>query len=311
MRQKDYYKILGVARSATQEEIQRAYRQLARKHHPDIAKTPGAEERFKEINEAYEVLKDPKKRSLYDKYGRAWKEHAAAAPRSRTRRASRSTSARSSRGARTEGSGFTDLFGALFDQLFGRKASAAARRRRPRRVRGKDRESTLQLGVAQAFAGGLHEVEIPDAESGRTARFRVRVPARVRHGQRLRLAGQGFPGRNGGPPGDLLLKIEITPDQHFRLEGDDVHTTLAVTPWDAALGTTATLPTLDGEVRLKVPPGSSSGRQFRVPQKGYPREDGSRGDLYATIQIVVPEELSARQRELLEQLRATSSLRTR
>lgn len=339
MSYKDYYQLLGVDRSASQEDIQRAYRRLARKYHPDVAKEPNAEERFKEINEAYQVLKDPEKRALYDKYGSAWKAISEGrAPPPGADQASFDFREFFSRRAGAEGfEGFSASFdfddlGSMFEQFFGGLYEGFDRRRRgvgsatnssplyddlfgsrsqgargPKR--GKDVESVLQLTVSEAFTGGPREIAISNAATGATERLTVKIPPGVRPGQRIRLAGKGNPGRDGGPPGDLFLKVEVTPDHRFRLEGDDVYTTLAVTPWDAALGATVTLPTLDGEVRVKVPPGSSSGRKIRLGQRGYPRKDGGRGDLYATVQIMVPEQLTPRERELFEQLRAASSFR--
>lgn len=308
MSYKNYYEVLGVSRDATQDDIQKAYRKLARKHHPDVNKAADAEERFKELNEAYDVLKDPEKRRLYDKYGAAWKAI------SEGRQPPPGTE-----NVRFDFAGFDGFsgasfdpanLGAIFEQFFAGEMPGSTRRRARAPRRGEDHESVLRLGVREAFAGGAREIGIADPETGQVQRLTVRIPPGVRTGQRIRLAGKGAPGR-GGPPGDLYLRVEVVADDRFRIEGDDLYTTLPVTPWEAALGTTVTLQTLDGEVRLKVPPGTSSGRNIRLRDKGYPTKEGGRGDLYATLQIVVPEHLSAKEKHLFEQLQQVSSFRAR
>jgi curved DNA-binding protein len=315
---KDYYQVLGVERSASQDEIQKAYKKLARKYHPDVSKEPNAEDRFKQINEANDVLKDPEKRKLYDKYGGAWKAISEGRqPPPGTENVRFDFRDFGFDGA--QGIDPNDL-GSIFEQFFGGQVDLGgggfggmrgARRGRPRGPRrGDDRESILELGVRDAFAGGTRDLALRDPETGDVSRITVKIPAGVRNGQRIRLAGKGGQGGpGGGESGDLFLDVHVVPDHRFRLEGDDVYTTLPVTPWDAALGTSATLPTLDGEVRLKVPPGSSSGRSIRLKEKGYPRRDGSRGDLYATVQIRVPEQLSSKERELFEKLRESSGFK--
>lgn len=317
MSYKDYYEMLGVPRTASQDELQKAYKKLARKHHPDVNKEPGAEDRFKSMNEAYDVLKDPEKRKLYDKYGAAWKAI------SEGRQPPPGTGGEQVRfdfrdfdfgGAGGPQSIDPNDLGSIFEQFFGGQVDGGRPGRRRARAprRGEDRESVLEIGVADAFSGGPRDLGIRDPETGQTTRLTVRIPGGVRSGQRIRLAGKGGPGGAGAPPGDLYLVVKVVSDGRFRLEGDDLYTNLPITPWEAALGTTAALPTLDGEVRLKVPPGSSSGRNIRLRGKGYPREqNGDRGDLYATLQIVVPESLSARERELFEQLQEASAFRAR
>lgn len=321
MSYKDYYEALGVARAASQEELQKAYKKLARKYHPDVNKEAGAEDRFKSINEAYDVLKDPEKRRLYDKYGAAWKAI------SEGRQPPPGTDqvpfdfqgfgfdGFGGGGAGPGGIDPNDL-SSIFEQFFGGQVEGmpgarGARRRARGPRRGGDRESVLEIGASDAFQGGSRDLAIRDPDTGQTARLTVRIPGGVRTGQRIRLAGKGGAGAAGGPPGDLFLEVKVVPDARFRLEGDDVYTTLPITPWEAALGTTASLATLDGEVRIKVPAGSSSGRNIRLRGKGYPTKDGGRGDLYATVQIVVPESLSDRERELFEQLQQASSFHAR
>jgi curved DNA-binding protein len=312
---KDYYEVLGVARGTSQDELQKAYRTLARKHHPDVSKEKGAEDRFKSINEAYDVLKDPEKRKLYDKYGPAWK----AISEGRQPPPGTEQVRFDFRDFGFDGAGAPQSFdpndlGSIFEQFFGGQVEGMrpGRRRARGPRRGEDRESILEIGVSDAFTGGARDLGIRDPETGQTSRLTVRIPGGVRTGQRIRLAGKGGPGGAGGAPGDLYLVVRVVPDARFRLDGDDVHAALPVTPWEAALGATVPFATLDGEVRLKVPAGSSSGRSIRLRGKGYPTEkDGERGDLYATVQIMVPETLSTRERELFEQLQEASSFRAR
>ena len=311
MSYKDYYEALGVTRSATQEELQKAYKKLARQYHPDVNKEPGAEDRFKSINEAYDVLKDPEKRSLYDKYGPAWKaisEGRQPPPGTENVRFDFGDLG----GFGAQGIDPNDL-GSIFEQFFGGQVEGmrGGRRRARGPRRGDDRESVLEIGVSEAFAGGARDLGIRDPETGQTQRLTVRIPGGVRSGQRIRLAGKGGQGSPGAPPGDLFLEVKVVADARYRLEGEDLYVGLPITPWEAALGATVPLATLDGEVRLKVPPGTSSGRNIRLREKGYPGKDGTRGDLYATVQIVVPESLSDREKELFEELQKESSFRAR
>jgi curved DNA-binding protein len=305
---KDYYAILGVEKSATQEEIQRAYRKLARKYHPDVNKSPGAEEKFKELGEAYEVLKDPEKRGKYDRYGTAWKaaQQGGGAPPPGYEDVWFDLG-----GTPEGGGGFSD-FSAFFEQLFGagRRRGAGHRESDPRTsgwqwewaARGEDQEARLALTLEEAARGGQRELSFTDPATGQTKTYMVNIPRGIRSGQRIRLAGQGGKGASGAPTGDLYLHVSILPHSLFRLDGKDLHTTLSVAPWEAALGAEVTLSTLEGAVHVKVPPGSSSGRKIRLRGKGFPDPKGVAGDLYAEIRIVVPEQLSTRERQLFEAL---------
>jgi curved DNA-binding protein len=303
---KDYYDVLGVARTATDDEIRQAYRKLARKYHPDVNKDPSATDRFKDINEANDVLKDEKKRRLYDEYGESWK--AAAEGRVPERDAGHAGQDFRAAGFDVQDEG--DL-GSIFEQIFGGRRRAGG----PGGVGGPgvggaggagfrwadpgiDQEASIELGVDEAFKGGERTLSLLDHGTGQERQYKVRIPPGVRAGQRIRLAGQGVRGADGA--GDLYLRVQLHPSADFRLEENDVHTALAVAPWEAALGATATLRTLDGTVRVKVPAGSSSGRKIRLKNKGYPAADGTRGDLYAEVRIVVPAELGTEERELLE-----------
>jgi curved DNA-binding protein len=298
---KDYYRVLGVERTAPDAEIKRAYRKLARQYHPDVSREADAEQRFKDVNEAHEVLKDAQKRALYDRYGEAWKAAAEghAPPPG-------SEHVREDFGATGFNSGdFADV-GSVFEAFFGGPFRAG---RSGWGESGADREATIELDLGSALKGGEHSLELLDPGSSEQKQYTVRIPPGVRPGQRIRLAGQGARGTRGA--GDLYLHVQLKPSASFRLEGSDVYTSLSVAPWEAALGATVPLRTLDGSVRVKVPPGSSSGRKIRLKGKGYPAADGGRGDLYAEVRIEVPPELSPEERQLLERWAEITSFRAR
>lgn len=325
MSYKDYYEVLGVSRSASKDDVQSAFRKLARKYHPDVSKEPKAEDRFKEVNEAYEVLKDDDKRRLYDKYGQAWKAVSEGRQPPPGMDDVRFDFGRGPFGA--QGGSFDpgDL-GSIFEQFFAQQQAGAqggggfggfvggqpgvGGRARRGPSRGADIEASLELGVADAFRGGPRELSLRD-EQGQVQKLTVKVPAGVRSGQKIRLKEKGQRGPMGGPAGDLLLEVKLVPDDVFRVEGEALHTTVSIAPWEAALGASVEVPTLEGEVRLKVPAGSSSGRQIRLRGKGYPRADGERGDLFVVVQIRVPSELSEREKELFEELAAVSTFKAR
>ncbi len=291
---KDYYRVLGVGRDASAQDLQRAYRKLARKDHPDVSKEPNAEARFKEVQEAYEVLKDPKKRQLFDKYGPQWK--AISEGRAPPRGAPNPADVSFDFGPFGFGSNVDDLR-SIFEQVFAQQQGRAGGRARGRPgARPADQETPLELSVADAFAGGSREIHFTDTMTGERRRLSVQVPPRVRDGQHIRLAGQGAGGS------DLYLTVKIGSDDRFRLEGDDVHTTLRISPPEAVLGASAELVTLEGRVKVKVPPGSSSGRQIRLRERGYPSKSGGRGDLYAESQVVVPPEPTDDERALYAKL---------
>ncbi len=321
---KDYYQTLGVERGASQEEIQKAYRKLARKYHPDVSKEENAEDRFKEISEAYEVLKDSEKRQKYDQFGSAWKQ---ARQTGRTppgfegfRFDFGGPGGGPSGGFRFEGdpsafsgmggSGFSDFFEALFGGQRGARGPAGRGGfgGAGRGIgRGADHEASIALALEEAARGGKREIGLSDPATGGTKNLAVNIPPGVKPGSKIRLQGQGSPGPGGGPAGDLYLKVEVLPHPELRLDGHDLHATVPVTPWDAALGGRAEVPTLDGPLTIKVPAGSSSGRRIRLKGKGFPRRKGEAGDLFAELRILVPESLSDEERELFEKLAATSS----
>jgi curved DNA-binding protein len=323
---KDYYATLGVDKSASKDEVQRAYRKLARKYHPDINKEPEAEARFKDIGEAYEVLKDPDKRTKYDRYGTAWKQ-AQARPGGGAPSGFEEffvDFGGGQGGVRFESGGMGGMggegFSSFFDMLFGGGRSGGAGGRPgagggPRAAqwshRGSDQELEVQISLAEAARGGKREIVATDPESGERKSFTVKIPQGVRSGQRIRLAGKGGAGSGGGPAGDLYLRLRVTPDPRFRLDKRDLHTTLPVAPWEAALGGEATLDTLDGPVRVKIPRGSSSGRKIRLKGKGFPSRNSDAGDLYAEISVAVPTELNDEEEKLYRELAEASSFRPR
>jgi len=293
---RDYYELLGVARDAEPEEIRRAYRKLARRYHPDVNKDDGAEERFKEVSEAYDVLSDPDKRARYDRLGANWRQ---APPPGADDFGGFGGFGGAGGGygdVRVEfGDGdFEDLFGTFFGGRAGRRSGFAAR--------GADHEAVLELSLEEAARGGQRTVQLGDGRS-----YEVNVPAGVRDGQRIRLAGEGGQGAGGGPSGDLFLRVRLRPHPRFRLDGRDLHVTVPVAPWEAALGAVVEVPTLDGSAKVKVPAGSSSGRRLRLRGQGFPGPRGGHGDLYATVQVMVPRHLTDRERELFEQLAAASN----
>jgi curved DNA-binding protein len=290
-----------VPRGASEDEIRSAYRKLARTYHPDVNKEPGAEDRFKEVSEAYEVLRDPEKRKKYDRLGANWK-------------AGEDVSGAEGFGGGGGGfgpgrGGFGDAgaqfgngngFSDFFESFFGGRG--------PRRggfvgfsIRGGDHEATLEVSLEEAARGGHRKVSLGDGRD-----YEVDIPAGVRDGQRIRLAGEGGQGAGGGPAGDLFLRVRVKPHRRFRVEGRDLFVDLPVAPWEAALGATVSVPTLDGSVKLKIPPGSSSGRKLRLKGEGMPGSGGQKGDLFATVQIAVPKKLDKRERKLFEELAEAS-----
>jgi curved DNA-binding protein len=286
----DYYEVLGVPRDADQDTIRRSYRKLARKYHPDLNSDSDAEERFKELGEAYEVLSDADKRERYDRLGAGWREAEREAP---------DESFEDFFAHQGFGDGTHVEFGDdLFEALFGARAGRA---RGP--LRGHDREALLELSLKDALAGGRRRLTLDGRE------VNVNFPAGVRDGQLIRLAGQGGEGRDGGPPGDLFLRVALKPHPRFRRRGDDnLDVELPITPSEAALGATVAVETPTGTARVRVPAGSSSGRRLRLRGRGLPKRGGGSGDLHAVVKIVVPKELSDRERELYEQLAESSSL---
>jgi curved DNA-binding protein len=287
----DYYEALGVPRDASTEEIQRAYRRLAREYHPDVNSDPGAEDRFKEIGEAYQVLSDPATRARYDRFGpdfRQIPEDVAAQWATAGRQSG--PSARTVHFGDEVGFDFDDLFGGLFGAGAGRMPGA-------------DQEAELVLTVEEAYRGGQRRVSV----AGRGGRdYDVTIPPGVTDGRRIRLPGEGGRGR-GGPAGDLYLRVRIAPHSRYRLENRDIHVVLPLSPWEAVVGASVPVTTPGGEVKVRVPPGTSSGRRLRLHGEGMPDPGGRPGDLYAEVRIMVPPRPSHRERQLFEELAAVSN----
>jgi curved DNA-binding protein len=304
MRYKDYYQVMGVPRTASQDEIKRAYRKLARKYHPDVSKEKDAEERFKELQEANEVLKDPEKRAAYDQLGPDWRPGQDFRPPPDWGKGFEF-----SQGAPDQGPGeYSDFFSELFGSRspFG-SAPGAGRARRGFAAAGQDHVARIEIDLEDAFRGGTRTIELrtpeltPDGHVMVKPRtLRISVPAGVTEGQQIRLAGQGSPGLGGGPPGDLLLEVNIRPHPRYRLEGRDVTLTLPVAPWEAALGETVSVPTLGGPVEMKLPAGARAGQTLRLRGRGLPGQPP--GDQLVMLKIVLPPD-TPRSRQLFEQMK--------
>lgn len=331
---KDYYEILGVPRGASGEEIKKAFRKLARQYHPDVAKDKKrAEERFKEINEAHEVLGNPETRRRYDELGANWKQGAEFQPppgwRPRAARGSGPGDAESFE-FHFGGTGFSEFF----EQFFGRgshfegfegfpggggrgaRRGAAAFDPSQFAQRGRDAEGAILVTLEEAMRGSVRPVTVnranPRTGESETHTFRVRIPAGVQEGQLIRLAGQGEEGAGGAGPGDLYLHVRLAAHPDFRVQGADLYHDLELAPWEAVLGGTVSVPTLDGRVTVRIPAGTQTGQQLRVRGQGLPKGLGrARGDLYAVAAVQVPTGCNDRERALWEQLARESSFKPR
>lgn len=286
MKFKDYYAVLGVERSATEDEIKRAYRKLARKFHPDVSKESDAEARFKEVGEAYKVLKDPETRAAYDRVGNQWKPGQEFQPPP-------DWDAGFEFSGRDAGPGNGAEFSDFFESLFGQRAGRAQTHHHGMHARGQDHHAKVLIDLQDAYRGAQRSISLQmpglDHEGRLTMQQRtlnVNIPKGVREGQHLRLAGQGAQGMGEGPAGDLYLEIAFNPHPYFRADGRDIYFDLPVTPWEAALGASVAIPTLDGPVNLSIPPGSTAGRKMRLKGKGIPGNPP--GDLYAVLAIALP-----------------------
>lgn len=305
---KDYYAVLGVSESASAEEIKKAYRKLARKYHPDVSKEEDADTKFKDVGEAYEVLKDPEKREEYDqlrKYGARADGSFEPPPGWQS-------------GSGFGGGGYTEAdarqFSDFFEEIFGggRRGGfsggfGGGGFHQNMKMRGEDVHARIALFLEEAFHGcekqvsfAVHEADEHGRVIPRQKTLKVKIPAGMREGQHIRLKGQGSPGVGGAEPGDLFIEVEFAPHPHFSVEGRDVMVTVPIAPWEAALGATVTVPTVGSKVNVKVPKGSTSGRKLRLKGKGFPGKHP--GDQIVILQITMPENHSAEAEKLYEQL---------
>lgn len=324
MEYKNYYEILGVEKNASADEIRKAYRRLARKYHPDVnPDDESAEERFKDVNEAYEVLSDQEKRAKYDRFGSQWRQYERAGGRAedfdwsqwRTQPGGPGGSYRTVTPEEFEqmfggAGGFSDFF----ETLFGGRAPSGAgsasgfsgdpfrqTRTRARPRAGRDVEHEIEVTLEDAFHGTTRNIQY---ENGRT--IQARIPRGVRTGSRIRLSGQGQPGASGGAAGDLYLVVRVLPHDHFRRDGDDLHVTVPVDLYTMLMGGSTTVSSIDRNVRLTIPPETENGRVFRLAGLGMPnlQDPNQRGDLYASVQVDLPKNLSDDEKDLLLQLQA-------
>lgn len=331
----DYYATLGIARSATAEEVQRAYRTLARKFHPDVNKDPAADAKFKEVGEAYEVLKDPEKRKLYDQLGHNWKNGQDFRPppgwkppggRARARSGPRSAS-----GPAVDfdfsgfggpggpgGASFSDFFNSIFGggSPFGAGGGGGFAHEgfTQQHAAPRNEEVRLELPLEDAVRGATRRLTISStARDGRPTErtIDVKIPPATPDAALIRLAGQGQPHPATGAPTDLLLRIALQPSERFAIDGDNLTTVAPVAPWEAALGAKIDIPTLDGHVTLTIPPGTSSGQRLRVRGKGLPRRNHPAGDLIVEVRIAVPKHLTEAEKNLYKQLAESSNFRPR
>ncbi len=299
---KDYYQTLGVPRDASTSDIKKAFRKLARVHHPDVAKDKkSAEAKFKEINEANEVLSDPEKRKKYDLLGANWQD----------RQPSRGPSSGPDMGQQFNfgGTGFSDFFEQYFS---GASRHAAEERGR----KGGDIEGDILVTLEEIMHGAVRPISLQttDPRTGKTTShtFQVRIPLGVTDGKRIRVPDQGAPGSGGAPAGDLYLRVRHAAHPDFHTEGHDLYFDLDVAPWEAVLGAELSVPTLDGPIKLRIPAGSENGQQLRVRSRGLPKgKTGERGDFYATLIVHLPDKVTAEERTLWEKLRAVSSFNPR
>ena len=307
---RDYYETLGLSKTASDEEIRSAFRKLARKYHPDVAKDKkAAEEKFKQINEAYEVLSDPEKRKKYDQLGENWNQPGGFQPPPEwgargPGEAFRQYQWGGDGGIEFEfgGTGFSDFFEAFFGGGRGRSAFGGFGGRAATTERGSDVEADLLVTLEEALHGSTRTVSLRRAGSNKVETYQVKIPRGVHEGQRIRLAGQGEAGARGGQSGDLFLRVRLAKHPDFSVQGSDLIHEAKIAPWQAVLGTELKVPTLEGNVRLKIPPGTQGGQRFRLRGRGLPGISGQRGDLYVEAQIQVPKKITERERQIWSEL---------
>lgn len=310
MEYKDYYDIMGVKKDATQDEIKRAYRKLARKYHPDVSTEKEAEKKFKEVGEAYEVMKDPEKRKAYDQLGSQWQAGQEFHPPPGW-----DAGFESSQGGGPDLGGFSDFFESLYGRGF-RSAGGRASSGRGFQMRGEDHHATVMVELEDSYKGATRSITLQMPEPDPSGRFttrprtlKVRIPKGIRRGQQIRLAGQGGAGHGGADSGDLYLEVDFRLPGHYRVEGADVYLDLPLAPWEAALGATVKVPTPAGVVDLKIPAGSQAGKKLRLKGRGIPARQA--GDLYVVLQIVIPKVENENQRKAFEDMQKEFSFRPR
>jgi curved DNA-binding protein len=306
---RDYYETLGVSKTATENEIRSAFRKLARQYHPDVAKDKkAAEEKFKQINEAYEVLGDPEKRKKYDQLGENWNQPGGGfqpppqwggQPGGGFQRYSGGDG-----GVEFEfnGTGFSDFFEAFFGGGRGQSAFGGFGQRASAQERGSDVEADIMVTLEEALNGSTRTVSLRRAGSNKLETYQVKIPRGVREGQRIRLAGQGEAGEGGGKSGDLFLRVRLARHPDFTVDGNDLVHEEKIAPWQAILGAELKVATIEGNVRMKIPPGTQGGQRFRLRGRGLPGSTGTRGDLYVEVQIQIPRKITDRERELWTEL---------
>ena len=309
----DYYEILGVGRDASEGEIKKAYRKLARTYHPDVNKDREAEEKFKQINEAHEVLKDPEKRKLYDQLGPDWQSGQEFKPPPGWEDVHFDFQTGPGAEAFDFGGGFSDFFETLFG---GRMAAGGGGgvRQASWVMRGQDQEAQIEVSLEDAYHGATrtitlqgHEIDPQGQIRPTVQNIQVKIPPGVTDGTRIRLSGKGGEGMGGGTPGDLYLRVNIEPHLRFRVEGHDLVVDVPLAPWEAALGSTVEVPVMDGTVNLKIPAGSQSGQKLRLRGKGLPKKDSQKGDLFVRLKIAIPKDLSKREEELFSEMAKVST----
>ena len=317
---KDYYEILGVPRTASDADIKKSFRKLAREFHPDVAKDKKrAEEKFKEINEAYEVLSDPAKRKKYDELGADWKSGADFRPPPGYENFGGQPFRGRGAGQGAEGfefhfggTGFSDFFEQIFGSMGGRRGGFGRAQNfsgEELTERGRDVEGDIMVTLEEAARGSIRTVTVRHNSSAES--HQVKIPAGVTEGQRLRLSGKGEHGHGGGASGDLYLRVRLAKHPDFDVEDHNLIYEAELAPWEAALGAEISVPTLDGRVNIKIPAGTQSGQKLRVRGRGLPTRDGGKGDLFAIARIVVPVKMSDAEKKLWEQLKRDSKFNPR
>lgn len=311
---KDYYEVLGVPRAANQDEIRKSFRSLARKFHPDVAKDKKtAEEKFKEINEAYEVLGDPEKRKKYDELGANWKQGAEFRPPPGWQGGRGRPGAGGDAEFQFGGTGFSDFFESFFGGAAGRRGGGFQGVPEAEfTARGRDVEGDIMVTLEEALHGSVRAVSLQrGGRSAKTETYQVRIPAGVTEGQRMRVAGRGEAGQGGGSSGDLFLRVRLARHPEFEVEGHDLVHDLELAPWEAVLGAQVQVPTLEKPVQIKIPAGTQTGQRLRVRGRGLPQRGGARGDLLVAVIVTVPKNITDRERELWEQLARASKFNPR